>query len=255
MKFQVLSDQHLESKNNLDFFYDKFNPQADVLLIAGDFCSHNIPLRDIIIKDKILPNWKTTIMIPGNHDFYGDGVNGNLNSVYFNSFLNMDKNDSGNKIYYGNNTVLPLDNINIVLSSLWTYVDPVKASVYDKSFSDFRNIYGFNSDFLNNFYRNSIDFLYSLDTLLCKKNPCIFLTHHLPSYNLISDRYKGRDDNCFFASSLDTFICDNTDLINVWVHGHSHDFLDTDILKTRFIRNPMGHPHERFCDLSFCFEI
>jgi hypothetical protein len=77
----------------------------------------------------------------------------------------------------------------------------------------------------------------------------------LPSYNLISDRYKGRGDNCFFASSLDTFICDNTDLINVWVHGHSHDFLDTDILKTRFIRNPMGHPHERFCDLSFCFEI
>ena len=43
MKFQVLSDQQLESKKNLDFFYDKFNPQADVLLIAGEYCSHNLP--------------------------------------------------------------------------------------------------------------------------------------------------------------------------------------------------------------------
>jgi hypothetical protein len=256
MKFQILSDQHLELAKNLDFFNDSFFPEADNLLIAGDFYSHNLSFdRDKIIRDKILPNWKNTVIIPGNHDFYCfSNLNcTNINASRFCSFLDVIE-DSGNSVYYGNNVVVNISGVNIVCSSLWSYIDPIDAYYFNNRMNDFRCIPNFDVDLVNSLYDESVLFLRDYFSS-CVSSRNIVLSHNLPSYSLISDRWRGNDVNCYFASNLDDFICDYSDLIPFWVHGHSHDFIDTSILNTRFIRNPMGHPHERNCILDFTIDV
>ena len=63
----------------------------------------------------------------------------------------------------------------------------------------------------------------------------------MPLLELISAKFKFSKENEAFASKLSELLYQYSDRIPLWIHGHSHDFIDKDFISTRFIRNPLGY--------------
>jgi len=250
MKIQILSDQHIEFPKNFSYLINRLHPRADVLVIAGDFCPHNESMRIQYIYDHILPKWKHTIMIPGNHEFWGS----NFNDEWFGSKKEIYEHSNGNKCYYINNDIITLDKISFVCSTMWSYIGHINSYRVQQSLGDYHYCDGLNVDLTNRFHTaNRIFFKVAMDTI--SNNRCVFVTHHVPSFNLISSKWRGNDLNEAFSSDMDTFIMENEEKISHWIHGHSHDFLDKYLCGIRFIRNPMGYPRERYGDMDFTITL
>lgn len=79
IKFQYISDLHLEFPENRDFLRrNPIKPVGEVLLVAGDFAysvRNNKPkwrydsyANEFL--DYFSKNWAYTIIVPGNHEYY-----------------------------------------------------------------------------------------------------------------------------------------------------------------------------------------
>lgn len=68
----------------------------------------------------------------------------------------------------------------------------------------------------------------------------IVMTHHLPSWRSIPDKFAGSPLNWGYASDLDPFI-ETHPQIKTWVHGHTHVSQDYNIEGTRILCNPRGY--------------
>jgi Icc-related predicted phosphoesterase len=250
MKVQILSDLHVDFKENFDYFTGRCQPRADILVSAGDLCPFNDPVRQTYIETRFLPKWKHTVLIPGNHEFYGDS----FTSEWFGSKSKTYESD-GHKVYSANNTVLEIEGIYFVCSTLWSHIGYEKASEIQWAMNDYRMINGLTVDEVNRYHRDNVRFLEEAMEQIPDGKRCIIVTHHVPSFNLISDRWKGNTLNDAFAADMDTFIMINTDKISHWIHGHSHDYCNERIMNTQFIRNPMGYPQERGCDMDLVITV
>jgi hypothetical protein len=67
----------------------------------------------------------------------------------------------------------------------------------------------------------------------------VVVTHHLPSMQSVSDRFKTSILSACFASNLDAQFGRN----RLWIHGHTHDTLDYVKNGTRVLCNPRGYSH------------
>lgn len=77
-----------------------------------------------------------------------------------------------------------------------------------------------------------------------KDKKIIIMTHHMPSFSLISEKYKSfRELNTFFSNNLDNFIIDNPH-IKYWIYGHTHFPNKSIIGNTVCMVNPYGYPDE-----------
>jgi hypothetical protein len=70
----------------------------------------------------------------------------------------------------------------------------------------------------------------------------LVVTHHMPSYSLISEKFKGSALNCCFASNCDNLM--TLPQVKGWIYGHTHD------VSVKLHRgcicavNTFGYPHE-----------
>ena len=67
----------------------------------------------------------------------------------------------------------------------------------------------------------------------------VVVTHHLPSERSVASYFEGDPLNRFF-------LCEVDDLIRraapaLWVHGHTHASIDTQVGSTRIVCNPLGY--------------
>ena len=68
----------------------------------------------------------------------------------------------------------------------------------------------------------------------------VVITHHLPSFDSVPDRYKHGTYNGInpaYASNLDHMLGSS----HLWIHGHTHDSFDYVKNGTRVICNPRGY--------------
>lgn len=65
----------------------------------------------------------------------------------------------------------------------------------------------------------------------------VVVTHHLPSNQSVSERFRDGLLSACFASNLD-HLFGKADL---WIHGHTHDNFDYEVNGTRVICNPRGY--------------
>jgi hypothetical protein len=121
--------------------------------------------------------------------------------------------------------------------------------------NDYSKIYGLTVDKTNDYHTANRKFLEDAMEKIPEGKRCVVITHHVPSFNLISKRWRGNPLNEAFSADMDTFIMMYGHKISHWIHGHSHDRVDKVIEGVRFIRNPMGYPHERDCDMDLVIEI
>ena len=67
----------------------------------------------------------------------------------------------------------------------------------------------------------------------------VVVTHHLPTFEVVTPRHKDSVLNSVFAGEYGDWIANSR--IDAWIYGHSHSNIDTEIGSTRVICNQMGY--------------
>jgi predicted phosphodiesterase len=213
---------------------------ASVLVLAGDL-ANNADAIDYF-RDYKIP----VIVILGNHEHYGNIAQ---------DVIEKNRNDSkGSSVHFLENDSIVIDGVRFIGSTLWTDCDVGpgdlnrKKLVIERSMNDYRLIRSramdgkvstLTAEESIRWHSESVDYI---DGMLNLKHdgPTVVVTHHLPSESCVSPKFKGSSINGGFASDLDAILAGNR--ADLWIHGHTHDNVDTLINGTRVVCNPRGYP-------------
>ncbi len=226
MKFQIMSDLHLEFEgHDLGERFVKLLPvEADNLILAGDVFSK--PHMDVFDEcyDWFQSKWKRVFYVPGNHEYYGSDA----------LLLSMKLKKHIRRCY------MLTDKTQVLSTTLW-FKNTVGANLRAKQgMADFYQIQNFDR-WVTEEHERDLDYLtMELDFEKCPYN--VVVTHHLPHHRSIHPRYGNSSLNQFFFSS------DSEELFGIadtlFVHGHTHSKMDYIENYTRVVANPRGYPGE-----------
>lgn len=236
LKIQIASDLHLEfSANSSHLKLYPLEIIGDILLLAGDI--------DYLREDGnyVHPFWdwastnyKQVIVVIGNHELY-KGYN--INRLKDGTILPIRDNVA---FYY--NAVVRVDNVDIIVSTLWAKVEPINAMATRSSVADFRCImdgdHSLTMDRFNAEHERCLEFIKEA-VASSNAEKIVVATHHVPSNMLSSPDFEGSRINGAFVSEQYSFIESNS--INYWIYGHSHRNIDAVIGNTQCISNQLGY--------------
>ena len=237
MKLRYLSDLHLElvKPNKIEKkIIRQITPGInEILILAGDIGNPYKSNYDVFMKFAS-KNFKKTFVIPGNHEYYNKTKTiqetNEFMENYFQQFNNITLLNNNYEIY---------DNYYFVGTTLWSKITDPTFEI-----NDITQIPNFDYIQYNEFNKSSIDFL---EETLKNNNNCIIITHHVPSFSLIDNKYKTEElspYNQWFYSDIDDLIEINKDKIKVWIYGHTHTPSNIIINNIPFLCNPIGYPNE-----------
>lgn len=257
MKIQLHSDLHLE-------FYDEtlFNGEsADTLILAGDigvFYKKNQLTRytDFLKSCSVL--YKHVILITGNHEYYRSSIetiNHTIKEII--SENNLDN------VHFLDDEYVDIDNVRFFGTTLWTnyqrggMTDTIAKELGASRMNDHHLIMANNQLFTVD---NAIDKCNHSLKCIEESKPSddmhyVVVTHHAPTYESVSNLFKGNSMNACFVNDLDDFIGKVKPV--VWCHGHVHSQHDYKVHDTRVLCNAKGYPNEKECvyDVNCLFEL
>ena len=231
-----MSDLHMEFYDNSRYLKAfEFEAKGDVLVLAGD----TFYLRDIITPQKKFWNWasqnfRQVLMVPGNHEFYN----------------NSDVTERGDSwqwllrpnVGYYYNKVVHIDDIDFILTTLWSMIPVQDMYHVQQGMNDFRQIMyegrRFTPEDFNLEHEKCLTYLKQAVKESTAKH-IVVVTHHLPTLSVVAAQHMGSVLNGAFATELGNFIADSR--IDVWIYGHSHTNIDITIGNTRIVCNQFGY--------------
>ena len=226
-----MSDLHLDfhADYGKEFLETLEVPECDLLVIAGDLADVSIVSPENAFKTfcKKAPK---VLYVAGNHSSYHSSLRWSDNEIekVVKLFPQV--------TFASKAKVFDIDGIPFLAGTLW-FQDAPDQIHYKKFLNDFDLI----SDLEPEIYHRNKEF----DILLhgIKDEPCIVVSHHLPSYQSVNSRFAGSALNRFFVGgSFDQLIADSK--ILAFIHGHCHDGVDYKIGDTRIVSNPFGYIFE-----------
>lgn len=247
MKIQVISDIHLEFNKKIPFFI-KHTPdfvKAPYLFLLGDIGNPHIDLWQQFI------NWcearyTRIFYVIGNHEYYGNSL------AEIPDFIKTVFATKPKFTLLQSGVIASLEDYKVIGCTLWSDIDIGTAllindihNIYDSCSSN-RKKQHISLDTLQNEYKKDKIWLETvLNDLQTQNgsNKIIVATHHLPSMQLIPDKFQNPSDMKYargFASNLDHIIPYAT----IWLFGHTHCHVDKELNKTRCYANPVGYPDE-----------
>ena len=241
MRIQFVSDLHLEfEQNRLWLETNPLEVTGEILLVAGDTAYLDVPEsgRDTYSQyafwDWASAHYKQVIVCLGNHDFYSyydlatmpDGfckqIRHNVHAYY--------------------NKVVSLDDVDIIVSTLWSFIEPFDAYQTEKGVSDFYRIlfngHRLTADDFNAEHERCLDFIRNA-VKESKAKTKIVLTHHVPTQQCTAEEFRGSTINGAFTVELGNYIAHSD--IDYWIYGHSHRNIDAQIGKTKILSNQLGY--------------
>lgn len=244
LRIQFVSDLHLEFEENRKWLAQHpLEVTGDVLLIAGDSAYLDVPElgRDTYSQysfwDWASAHYRQVIVCLGNHDFYGyydlatmeDGwckeIRPNVHAYY--------------------NSIVHLQDIDIIVSTLWSFIEPFNAYQTERGVSDFYRIlyegHRLNADNFNEEHERCFDFIRKAVKESQAKTK-IVLTHHVPTQLCTAEEFRGSQINGAFMVELGDYIVDSG--IDFWIYGHSHRNIDIQIGNTHIVSNQLGYIHQ-----------
>ena len=237
MKIQYASDLHLEFADNWRILKQEepMNVCGDILVLAGDIGylgDDNYQTHPF--WDWASENYQQVIVALGNHEFYKFY---NLSSMHDGLIGEIRPN-----IHYYFNAVVHIQDIDIIVSTLWANITLEDAYITEHSVTDFRRIlYGEDiltfADF-NREHKRCLEFIKQSVANSSAKHK-IVVTHHVPSFQLMSPEFQGSRINGAFTVELADYIA--TSGIDYWIYGHSHRNIDKTIGSTRCVCNQFGY--------------
>jgi len=236
MVIQYASDLHLEFSDNWNYLKQHpIKPVCEILILAGDigylgddnYSKH--PFWDWASE-----NFKQVIVALGNHEFYKNYDISTLQDELCGVIRH--------NVHYYYNSVIRVDDIDIIISTLWAHISLEDAYITEGCVSDFQRImYGDSlltfAEF-NNEHGRCLAFLKNAVEKSNAKNK-IVVTHHVPSFKLLDSEYKGSRANGAFVVELFDYIADSN--IDYWIYGHSHHNIDATIGTTKCVCNQLGY--------------
>jgi predicted phosphohydrolase len=251
MKIQIISDIHLEFYDNSSYFIDIINnpkyksenidngidKDIDILILAGDIGNPLSNIFDEFIK-YVANIYKTVLYITGNHEYYNNSIE-NIDVIL------EEKLAKYNNVYFLNNKVKIIEGIKFIGSTLWSNTLGNKYEINDTKKIKKNNKLINSSDIDKMFFNN---YKFIKDNVNNNENNndikhIIIITHHLPSYKCIDEKYKYSNYTSWFASNCEEIM--NMELntkIKYWFCGHTHSNVNITINSTQIIANPIGYP-------------
>jgi predicted phosphodiesterase len=236
MKIQYASDLHLEFSDNSSYLKrNPLKPVGDILVLAGDIGYLN---DDNYSKhpfwDYVSDSFRQVIVAVGNHELYkyydlAQMPHGLVCSIRENV-----------KCYY--DAVVQVENIDLIISTLWAKISLEKACLTERGVSDFyRILYKGEPLTFDKFNREHERCFRFIQGKVAKSTAehIIVVTHHVPSFQLSSPDFAGSNINGAFTVELEQYI--ESSPIEYWIYGHSHRNIDKLIGKTKCVSNQLGY--------------
>lgn len=212
MRIRLVSDLHLEAGTKYNF--RDFN--EDVVVAAGDI---GRPARVAHFLRTTFPT-KEIIFVPGNHEYYG------MDFIEANDIMHCEAGKYG--IYLLDNGQVTLNGQKFIGATFWT--NPPLAAKF--GIADFTYIFHngrcFDIADAAEFNRETLAYL---DENIEEDD--VVVTHFLPNHANIHPRFAGNVLNGYFANDFPV-------VNKLWLHGHTHDWIDTPKVKCA----PHGYPKE-----------
>ena len=145
-------------------------------------------------------------------------------------------------VHYYQNKVVRIDNVDFILSTLWSHIRPEDEYFVHRGMNDFRQILyngrRFTPADFNTEHEKCLEFI-KQSVAESTAERIVVVTHHLPSMAVVAPEHKGSLLNSAFATELGNFIADNR--IDAWIFGHSHANEEAIIGNTRLVCNQLGY--------------
>ena len=241
MKIQFVSDLHLEFPANRNFLSEHpLEVTGDILLIAGDTAYLNLPdsKEDTYSRyafwDWASKHYQQVIVCLGNHDFYGHYDLTTMPDGYCKQIR------SNVHAYY--NEVVKIGDVDIIVSTLWAYINPENSYMTERGVNDFYQIryngHRLSSDTFNLEHERCLRFVKKAVSESSAKTK-IVLTHHVPTESCTAPEFRNSIINGAFTVELGHYIAETN--IDYWIYGHSHRNIETQIGNTSIRSNQLGY--------------
>ena len=241
LRIQFVSDLHLEFPQNRQYLAEHpLEVSGEVLLIAGDTAYLDYPetgkdtYSQYAFWDWVSEHYKQVIVCMGNHDFYGYYNLSDLPDGYCKKIrMNV-------HAYY--NAVVHINDVDIIVSTLWSKIEPCDSFLTEHNVSDFYRIkyngHRLTTEDFNQEHARCFSFIKRAVKESNAKTK-IVLTHHVPTQLCTAKEFQGSTINGAFTVELGDFIADSG--VDYWIYGHSHRNIDAQIGKTNIISNQLGY--------------
>lgn len=240
----VVSDIHLEFAKTREEEDDIVNrilqgiePSMD-LLLAGDIGNvHSLAQLTRFMQRVVTHVKKRVYYIPGNHEYYSTlEVPYKLRLEQVDQILRTLCENVG--VTFLQKDVVETDTMILLGCTLWAMPDK---SIYNQLACS-QKVFVSRQEFLDVHY----DHAHWLECQITKfksmtDKRLVVMTHHMPSFKAIHTRFsKNPLLNTGFASDLDHLV----ERVDLWVSGHTHEFIDVEVSNVRLVCNPVGYPGE-----------
>jgi Icc-related predicted phosphoesterase len=229
MKIQIISDLHADGYQ-YNVFPSIKKEKVDLLICAGDISCNGF-FGDVVLTllKELSWHFKDTqiIFVPGNHDFYGLGIEEGLDE-----FRNL--NLENVKVLY--NEDFTFNSQRFIGSTLWIPLLPNYGNV-SRYYSDFH--------YIKNFERK-VEYQHNVAKEFINKNATkddIVITHFVPTPKSVALKYAKDPLTQFFMCNIEDVITNTQP--KLWIHGHTHDEFDYIIGNTRILCTPYGYSNEQ----------
>ena len=245
MKFQVISDIHLE-------YYDKYpglnyfiEPKSPILVLAGDICYYKHKHFMPFFKEASMC-FQYVVFVPGNHEYYMKSYV----DLNFDTFESVDikmkkKLNIFNNVYFLQKDTVVINNIKFIGASLWyenfnkNQLNNIVPTQHNK-FILYNNNLMPHPDTISKINKDHYDWL-KQQVKIKEGYYNIVVTHYLPSNKCIADEYLKSPDNFLFVSDCESLFKHT----NYWIYGHTHIGKRFIMDNCLIICNPYGLPREQ----------
>ena len=258
--FNVLSDLHVDQLRSVNL-PRLLNPssRAKYLLIAGDLGN---PYHSSYVEflRQASPHYEWIVLIAGNHDYYYDHQNVEVEQRAFGERLAQVRHVCATlpnvKFLEQESFVLPGTAVTVLGCTLWTNVLPQAEQAVERALNDYACIYNDGVGGLVTVadlrarHLESLAWLRGAIEAYESQQRCepdagarlIVLTHHLPSFKLVHPHYVTSPINSAYATELENDCLRRP--VSLWVCGHTHYFRRVTINGVPCIVNPSGYVDE-----------
>jgi predicted phosphodiesterase len=251
-KFQIVSDLHIEYRNNeIPDPLSLITPTSEILILAGDIGSLYKIKQLQGFLEQLCVHFKTVLYVPGNHEYYMVPNDNSYEPLSMQSLTNrlyyLEK--SIPNLYILNQSSVIINNICITGCTLWS-----KAEVCIPKF--IVRIHGMTNHIYEQRYINDLNYIQKM-MKYCKSNDLqmVVVTHHCPSYDVLGNSHKSNDRFVsLYVSKLDYLLKSSN--VHTWIAGHTHknfDFITEG--GTHLVSNQRGKPRDNVYDFSTSFVV
>lgn len=258
-RIQYVSDLHLECYEKA-VFPQLVTPNARYLALAGNIGQPGSRVFHSFLS-YVSGHWDRVFYVPGNHEYYAkqsapkwkhhpptpfhERHQQLLESV--STYKNIHFLDDNTPSYFCEE-----ENVAIVGSTLWTHVPDERLVDARHEMNDytFIPVQRGSGEIMRSLHPDDTNYFHAAHHRILgdqvehwkrRGADVCMITHHMPSYSLISQRYRGNYLNCCFAASCEDLMQPH---VKAWIYGHTHNSAVSAIGHTMTVCNARGYPNE-----------